>query len=118
MRRTSSATRTCRGATSRKSTACSATTATLAEETGATLLIVSDHGFLWHEGRPRVSGIAGATAALWHREEGLYALWGKGIEPVPGKGEGNVGQVAATIMALLRLPRAAGTEGPALAGAR
>ena len=89
---------------------------TLAEETGAALLIVSDHGFLWSEGRPQVSGIAGATAALWHREEGMYALWGKGIEPVPGKGEGNVGQVAATIMALLRLPRAAGTEGPALAG--
>jgi len=88
----------------------------LAEETGAALLIVSDHGFLWHEGRPHVSGIAGATAALWHREEGLYALWGEGLEPVPGKGEGNVGQVAATIMALLRLPRAAGTEGPALAG--
>ena len=89
---------------------------TLAEETGAALLIVSDHGFLWHEGRPQVSGIAGATAELWHREEGMYALWGKGIEPVPGKSEGNVGQVAATIMALLRLPRAAGTEGPALAG--
>jgi len=89
---------------------------TLAEETGAALLVVSDHGFLWHEGRPHVSGIAGATAALWHREEGLYALWGKGIEPVPGKGEGNVGQVAATIMALLRVSRAAGTEGPALAG--
>ncbi|MFO7693122.1 MAG: alkaline phosphatase family protein [Vicinamibacterales bacterium] len=89
---------------------------TLAEETGAALLIVSDHGFLWHEGRPEVSGIAGATAALWHREEGMYALWGKGIEPDAKKGEGNVGQVAATIMALLRLPRAAGTEGPALAG--
>ena len=35
----------------------------LAEETGAALLIASDHGFLWHEGRPRSSGIAGATAA-------------------------------------------------------
>jgi len=88
----------------------------LAEETGAALLIVSDHGFLWHEGRPQVSGIAGATAELWHREEGMYALWGKGIEPAPGKGEGNVGQVAATIMGLLRLSRAAGTEEPALAG--
>ena len=88
----------------------------LAEESGAALLVVSDHGFLWHEGRPRSSGIAGATAALWHREEGIYVLWGKGIEPAPAKGEGRVGQVAATIMGLLGLPRAAGTEEPALAG--
>jgi tetratricopeptide (TPR) repeat protein len=88
----------------------------LAEEIGAALLVVSDHGFLWHEGRPRASGIAGATATLWHREEGLYVLWGRGIEPDATRGEGRVGQVAATIMGLLGLPRAAGTEEPALAG--
>ncbi|HEX9188404.1 MAG TPA: alkaline phosphatase family protein, partial [Vicinamibacteria bacterium] len=88
----------------------------LAEETGAALLIVSDHGFLWGEGRPRTSGLAGATAGLWHRDEGIYVLWGKGIEPVAARGEGRVGQVAATILGLLGLPRAAGTEGPALAG--
>ena len=90
----------------------------LAEETGATLLIVSDHGFLWSEGRPRTSGLAGATAGLWHRDEGIYVLWGKGIEPAASRGEGRVGQVAATILGLLGLPRAAGTEGPALAGCR
>ena len=88
----------------------------LAEETGAALLIVSDHGFLWGEGRPRTSGLAGATAGLWHRDEGIYLLWGKGIEPSAARGEGQVGQVAATILGLLGLPRAAGTEGPALAG--
>ena len=88
----------------------------LAEETGAALLIVSDHGFLWGEGRPRTSGLAGATAGLWHRDEGIYVLWGKGIEPSATRGEGRVGQVAATILGLLGLPRAAGTEGPALAG--
>ena len=88
----------------------------LARETGAALLIVSDHGFLWGEGRPRASGLAGATAGLWHRDEGLYVLWGKGIEPSATRGEGRVGQVAATILGLLGLPRAAGTEGPALAG--
>jgi len=89
---------------------------TLAEETGAALLVVSDHGFLWHEGRPRSSGIAGATAALWHREEGIYLLWGRGIDADATRGEGKVGQVAATIVALLGLPRAAGTENPTLAG--
>jgi Flp pilus assembly protein TadD len=88
----------------------------LAEETGAALFVVSDHGFLWREGRPRSSGLGGATAALWHREDGVYLLWGKGIEPDLARGEGRVGQVAATIMGLLGLPRAAGTEGPALAG--
>jgi tetratricopeptide (TPR) repeat protein len=90
----------------------------LAERIGASLLIVSDHGFLWHEGRPRSSGIAGATAALWHREDGVYVLWGNGIEPDLKKGEGRVGQVAATIMGLLGLPRAAGTYEPALGGVR
>jgi Flp pilus assembly protein TadD len=88
----------------------------VAEETGAALFIVSDHGFLWHEGRPRSSGIAAATAAHWHRDEGIYVLWGNGIEPDPAKGEGRVAQTAATILGLLKLPRAAGTDGPALAG--
>ena len=88
----------------------------LAEETGASLLVVSDHGFLWHEGRPRTSGLAGATAGLWHRDEGIYVLWGKGTEPSAARGDGQVGQVAATILGLLGLPRAAGIEGPALAG--
>jgi Flp pilus assembly protein TadD len=88
----------------------------LAEESGASLLLVSDHGFLWGEGRPRSSGMAGATAGLWHREGGIYLAWGPGIEPAATRGDGKVGQVAATIMALLGLPRPAGTEGPALAG--
>jgi Flp pilus assembly protein TadD len=88
----------------------------LAEQAGATLLVVSDHGFLWKEGRPRSSGMAGATAGLWHRDEGLYLLWGKGIEASATRGDGRVGQVAATILGLLRLPRAAGIDGPALGG--
>ena len=88
----------------------------LAEENDAALLVVSDHGFLWREGRPRTSGLVGATAGLWHRAEGIYLLWGEGIEPSAARGEGQVGQVAATILGLLGLPRAAGREGPALAG--
>lgn len=87
----------------------------LAEATNATLLLVSDHGFLWREGRPtRSDSLAGATAAFWHRDEGMYLLWGAGVEPVAERGDGGVAQVAATIVALLGLPRAAGTEGPAL----
>jgi tetratricopeptide (TPR) repeat protein len=87
-----------------------------AERTGAALLIVSDHGFLWGEGRPaRPDSLEQASAGLWHREEGIYLLWRRGTEPA-GRGEGRVGQVAATILALLGFPRAAGLDGPALAG--
>jgi tetratricopeptide (TPR) repeat protein len=89
----------------------------LAEANGSTLLVVSDHGFRWREGRPTTSSsLDGATAAFWHREEGIYLLWGPGIEPGAARGEGQVAQVAATILALLRLPRAAGIEGAALGG--
>jgi Flp pilus assembly protein TadD len=89
----------------------------VAEETGAVLLLVSDHGFLWGQGRPaRPDSLATATAGLWHREEGIYLLWGPGIEPEAARGEGRVGQVTATILALLGLPRASGIEEPALAG--
>lgn len=88
----------------------------LAESSGSALVLVSDHGFLWEEGRPTHSdSLAGATAAFWHREEGMYLVWGPGIDPLPGRGDGRVAQVAATIVALLGLPRPAGTEGPALA---
>lgn len=88
-----------------------------AEAINATLLVVSDHGFLWGEGRPaRPDSLATATAGLWHRQEGIYVLWGPGIEPSATRGDGRVGQVAATILALLGLPRASGIEEPALAG--
>jgi tetratricopeptide (TPR) repeat protein len=87
-----------------------------AQSTGASLLIVSDHGFLWGEGRPaRPDSLEQASAGLWHREEGMYLLWVRGIEPA-ARGEGRVGQVAATVLALLGLPRGAGLGSPALAG--
>ena len=55
----------------------------LAEEQDATLLVVSDHGFLWSEGRPpRPDSLAKASAGLWHRQQGIYVLWGRGIAPV------------------------------------
>jgi tetratricopeptide (TPR) repeat protein len=87
-----------------------------AEDLGAALLVVSDHGFLWDEGRPaRPDSLAQASAGLWHRDEGIFLLWGRGIEPA-ARGEGRVGQVAATILALLGLPRGSGLEAPALGG--
>jgi Flp pilus assembly protein TadD len=89
----------------------------LAEEQDATLLLVSDHGFLWSEGRPpRPDSLAKASAGLWHRQQGLYLLWGRDVAPVKERLAGDVGQVTATVLALLGLPRAAGIQGPALPG--
>lgn len=77
----------------------------VAEKHGAVLMLVSDHGFHWFEGRPtQLSSFAQATAAKWHRQEGMYLLWGPGIAPA-GKLEGGIRQVAATLAALTGLPR-------------
>lgn len=86
-----------------------------AAQHGAVLMLASDHGFLWGEGRP--SGpVTAATAGKWHRDEGMYLLWGPGI----GTGErqtGKVDQVCATLLSLLGLPPAKRIAGPPLPGA-
>jgi tetratricopeptide (TPR) repeat protein len=43
----------------------------LARRTGAVLVIASDHGFRWFEGRSSISSTAAVTAAKWHRDEGI-----------------------------------------------
>jgi Tfp pilus assembly protein PilF len=94
----------------------------LAEDSGAVLMIASDHGFLWQDGRPSErSSLAAATAGKWHRDEGIYLVWGPGVTP-PGpvtasemapdarwSGDrrapaGSVRQVCSTLLALLGLP--------------
>ena len=92
--------------------------AALAARSGAVLMIASDHGFQWGSGRPSgLSSVAGATAAKWHREEGIYLLAGPGIPSRPGhSGRGGVAQVAATLLALVDLP-APSRAAPALADA-
>jgi Flp pilus assembly protein TadD/predicted AlkP superfamily pyrophosphatase or phosphodiesterase len=78
----------------------------LAQSSDAVLMLASDHGFLWKEGRPtELSSNANATAARWHRSEGMYVLWGNGIAPSQGHtGRGSVQQVCATLLALLAMP--------------
>jgi tetratricopeptide (TPR) repeat protein len=90
----------------------------LAETSGAVLMLASDHGFTWGEGRPtRLSSFANPTAAKWHRQEGVYLLWGPGIAPASGPAlKGGVAQVCATLQALLGLPRGQRLAGPPLAG--
>ncbi len=51
-----------------------------AEEDGAALVVTSDHGFKWGDDRP--CGFASgnwSTAAFWHRPEGVFAAWGRGV---------------------------------------
>ncbi len=82
--------------------------AELARAAGAVLVLASDHGFFWKEERPqRLSSFANATAAKWHREEGIYMISGPGI--APGRGaEAGVRQLFPTLLSLAGLPSAAG----------
>jgi Flp pilus assembly protein TadD len=76
-----------------------------AREDGATLIVHSDHGFKWGEDRP--CGFAPgnwATAAFWHRFDGVFAAWGAGVRPSSGRKEASLFDVAPTVLALLDLP--------------
>jgi Tfp pilus assembly protein PilF len=86
----------------------------IAEASNATIMIASDHGFHWSEGRPAdISSTATATAAKWHRNEGIYALWGPGIAAAPGHPlRGGVRQVCATLLSLAGMPAALNGTAP------
>ena len=86
---------------------------------GGVLMIASDHGFFWGEGRPTtLSSVATASAAKWHAPQGMYLLWGKGVAATPGHAaQGDVQQVAATLLALAGLPPGRDVNGEPLQGA-
>jgi hypothetical protein len=88
--------------------------AAIAEQHGAILMLASDHGFFWREGRPAaISSTATATAAKWHRKEGIYLLYGPGIGSAPHHPlRGSVRQVCATLLALSGMPSASGGNPP------
>ncbi len=90
-----------------------------AEATGAVLMLASDHGFQWGEGRPtKLSSVATATAARWHTSRGIYLLWGPGVRATPGhENAGSVTDVCATLLALLGLPPGRDVDGAPLPGA-
>lgn len=88
----------------------------MAQERGAVLMLASDHGFLWGEGRPReLASQAQATAGKWHRDQGVYLLWNAGL-PAGAGPAGGIRQVCATLLALAGLPPGQGLAGPALGG--
>lgn len=84
----------------------------MAQTQHAALVITSDHGFAWGEGRPTtLSSFANATAAKWHRPQGMYVVWnGAATAHSSARGQASVIQTCPTVAALLGIPHAAGTE--------
>jgi predicted AlkP superfamily phosphohydrolase/phosphomutase/Flp pilus assembly protein TadD len=75
-----------------------------AREDGATLVVNSDHGFKWGRDRPcGFSAASWATAAFWHRPEGVFAAWGSSTARGE-RGKARILDVAPTVLALLDLP--------------
>jgi predicted AlkP superfamily phosphohydrolase/phosphomutase len=76
-----------------------------AQEDGGVLLVQSDHGFKWGADRP--CGLASgnwATAAFWHRPEGVLAVWGKGVARGRPRGDAKLHDVAPTVLSLMGAP--------------
>ena len=87
----------------------------LVADANGVLMLASDHGFLWFEGRPtELSSAAAATAATWHRNEGIWLLWGNGIAPAPrdASAAGSIVQITPTLAALAGVPRPASAQAP------
>lgn len=87
-----------------------------AESRQSTVVLTSDHGFLWGDGRPRELASSGTqTAARWHRKQGIWLVRGAGVAPGHGASAG-LRQVFPTLLALAGLPAAVGAETRPLAG--
>lgn len=84
-----------------------------ADEDGATLIVNSDHGFKWGVERPcERSSLNPATAAFWHRMDGVFAAYGARVRPTAARGSASVLDLDPTVSALAGLPvdrRASGT---------
>jgi len=76
-----------------------------ARRTGATLVLASDHGFHWIDDRPSgVTSANSATAARWHRDEGLYLIWRGGQHGTQNSPAGSAPQICSTLLELSGLP--------------
>lgn len=79
--------------------------ASRAARDGATLMLVSDHGFKWGEDRPSlISSLRTETAYLWHEPYGIFVLAGPGAAKSAGLRTVNVFDVAPVLCRLLGLP--------------
>lgn len=86
----------------------------LDEET--VLLVISDHGFKAGDSRLKNRPeIWAGNAAVWHRLDGIIALYGNGIKKGYQIREASILDVTPTILALQGLPRASDMPGKVLA---
>jgi predicted AlkP superfamily phosphohydrolase/phosphomutase/Flp pilus assembly protein TadD len=84
---------------------------------GATLVLVSDHGFKWGDDRPAFySGVQFDTAFLWHRSTGVLAAEGPAIVPSKERGKADVFDLAPTLCRLMGLPPDPKFEGKPVSG--
>jgi tetratricopeptide (TPR) repeat protein len=89
-----------------------------AQEDGATLIVNSDHGFKWGADRPcERSSLNPATAAFWHRLDGVFAAWGARVKPAKERGSASVFDMAPTVAALLDVPMDSRETGHPIAAA-
>jgi predicted AlkP superfamily phosphohydrolase/phosphomutase len=82
------------------------------------VVVVSDHGFKWQEGRPRgLSGTDGPTAALWHEPDAAFVVAGRGVRALGRvEAQASIYDVAPTLAALLGLPTDPAWKGKPLPG--
>jgi tetratricopeptide (TPR) repeat protein len=78
----------------------------LALQLDATLIIASDHGFDWNTKRPPESSTAVATAAKWHRDEGIFLRWSphRRLLPTLTATTMRVDQITPILIDALKLP--------------
>ncbi len=89
-----------------------------AAEDGATLLVSSDHGFKWSDDRTcERSSLNPATAAFWHRLDGVFAAWGANVRRGAARGDASVFDLVPTVTALLDLPLDRRTRGRVITAA-
>lgn len=88
-----------------------------AERDGATLVLLSDHGFHWGADRPvAFSGVKVETAYLWHRNPGVLVVAGPAVTPGRGRGKASVFDIAPSVARLLGLPPDPAWEGRPVSG--
>lgn len=76
-----------------------------AKESGAVLVLVSDHGFRWGSDRPASFSASDVnTAYLWHNPFGVLVAAGPGVAPSPERGTADVFDVVPLLCRLLGLP--------------
>jgi Flp pilus assembly protein TadD len=88
-----------------------------ADRDGATVLLLSDHGFRWGADRPAAfSGVKIETAYLWHKTPGVLVAAGPAVAAARTRGKASVFDVAPTAARILALPPDPAWEGRALPG--